>query len=52
MSYHCKAQENRSLPAYMSDAVVAEMKNGWDLNQLQRGNEETLKGILYSPAYP
>lgn len=44
MSYHCKPQENHSLPAYMSDAVVAEMQNGWNLNQLKKGNEETLKG--------
>ena len=51
MSYHCKAQENRSLPAYMSEAVIAEMKSGWDLNQLLRGNEETLKGILKPPEY-
>lgn len=47
MSYHCKPQENRSLPAYMSDAVIAEMKSGWDLDQLQKGNKETLKGIKF-----
>lgn len=44
LSYHCKVQENRSLPAYMSEAVVAEMQNGWDLNKLKTGNKETLKG--------
>lgn len=44
--YHCKAQESHSLPYYMSDAVVAEMQNGWDLNQLKKGNEETLKGTV------
>lgn len=47
LSYFCKAQENHSLPAYMTDAVVAEMWNGWDLNQLKTGNEETLKGVKF-----
>nr|XP_046240184.1 guanine nucleotide-binding protein-like 3 [Scatophagus argus] len=47
LSYHCKAQENRSLPAYMSDVVVAEMQNGWDLQKLKTGNEETLKGVKF-----
>ncbi|XP_076596909.1 guanine nucleotide-binding protein-like 3 [Chaetodon auriga] len=47
MSYHCKPRENHSLPAYMSDAVVAEMQKGWDLNQLKTGNEETLKGVKF-----
>ncbi|XP_070758807.1 guanine nucleotide-binding protein-like 3 [Enoplosus armatus] len=47
MSYFCKPRENHSLPAYMSDAVVAEMQKGWDLNQLKRGNEETLKGVKF-----
>lgn len=44
MSYHCKAPENLCLPAYMSDAVVTEMQNGWDLNHLKTSNEETLTG--------
>lgn len=44
MSYHCKAAESHSRPAYLSDTVVAEMQNGWDLNKLKTGNEETLKG--------
>lgn len=44
ISYHCKAPENHGISAYMSDAVVAEMQNGWDLNHLKAGNEETLKG--------
>ncbi|TMS18752.1 Guanine nucleotide-binding protein-like 3 [Larimichthys crocea] len=47
LSYHCKVQENRSLPAYMSEAVVAEMQNGWDLNKLQTGNKETLKEVRF-----
>ncbi|XP_033483165.1 guanine nucleotide-binding protein-like 3 [Epinephelus lanceolatus] len=47
LSYHCKAPQNHSLPSYMSDAVVAEMQNGWDLNTLKTANEETLKGIKF-----
>ncbi|XP_068576063.1 guanine nucleotide-binding protein-like 3 isoform X2 [Cebidichthys violaceus] len=46
-SYHCKAPENHGLPAYMSDAVVTEMQSGWDLNNLKKGNEETLKGVKF-----
>ncbi|XP_034553811.1 guanine nucleotide-binding protein-like 3 [Notolabrus celidotus] len=46
-SYNCKAQENSGLPAYVSDAVVTEMKSGWDLNYLKTGNEETLKGVKF-----
>ncbi|KAJ4926842.1 hypothetical protein JOQ06_014587 [Pogonophryne albipinna] len=45
LSYHCKASENRDLPAYMSAAVVAEMQTGWDLNSLKTGNEGTLKDV-------
>lgn len=47
MSYHCKAAESHSRPAYLSDTVVAEMQNGWDLNKLKTGNEETLKGVKF-----
>lgn len=47
LSYHCKPQENHSRPAYITDAVVAEMQQGWDLNQLKTGNEETLKGVKF-----
>ncbi|AWP03093.1 putative guanine nucleotide-binding protein-like 3 [Scophthalmus maximus] len=46
MSYHCVATE-KSLPAYLSEAVVAEMQKGWDLTKLQKGNEETLKGVKF-----
>ncbi|XP_042356958.1 guanine nucleotide-binding protein-like 3 [Plectropomus leopardus] len=46
-SYHCKPPENHSLPAYISDAIVAEMQNGWDLKILKTGNEETLKGVKF-----
>uniref|UniRef100_A0A3Q3VX65 Guanine nucleotide-binding protein-like 3 n=1 Tax=Mola mola TaxID=94237 RepID=A0A3Q3VX65_MOLML len=47
LSYHCNGQANHSPPAYMSEAVVAEMQNGWDLNQLKTGNNETLKGVKF-----
>nr|XP_020489919.1 guanine nucleotide-binding protein-like 3 isoform X2 [Labrus bergylta] len=47
LSYHCKPQEKHSLPAYMSEAVAAEMKSGWDLDYLKTGNEETLKGVKF-----
>uniref|UniRef100_A0A3Q4HJ58 Guanine nucleotide-binding protein-like 3 n=1 Tax=Neolamprologus brichardi TaxID=32507 RepID=A0A3Q4HJ58_NEOBR len=39
LSYHCKAPENHSLPAYLSDAVVTEMQNGWNLNKIKTGNK-------------
>ncbi|CAB1443519.1 unnamed protein product [Pleuronectes platessa] len=45
MSYHCKATESKSHPAYLSDAVVAEMQSGWDLIQLEKGNKECLQGV-------
>ncbi|XP_031710359.1 guanine nucleotide-binding protein-like 3 [Anarrhichthys ocellatus] len=47
VSYHCKAPESHGLPAYMSDAVVTEMQSGWDLDNLKKGNEETLKGVKF-----
>ncbi|KAM7006882.1 guanine nucleotide-binding protein-like 3 [Tautogolabrus adspersus] len=47
LSYHCKPQEKHNLPAYMSEAVAAEMKSGWDLDYLKTGNEETLKGVKF-----
>ncbi|KAI3370263.1 hypothetical protein L3Q82_025042, partial [Scortum barcoo] len=47
LSYCCKVPEKHSLPAYMSDTVVAEMQSGWDLNLLKSGNEETLKGVKF-----
>lgn len=28
----------------MTDAVVSKMQDGWNLTELQTGNEETLKG--------
>uniref|UniRef100_A0A3Q3KAZ9 Guanine nucleotide-binding protein-like 3 n=1 Tax=Monopterus albus TaxID=43700 RepID=A0A3Q3KAZ9_MONAL len=45
LSYHCKAPAKNSRPAYLSDTVVAEMQDGWDLNRLRMGNEKTLKGV-------
>ncbi|KAM7401884.1 hypothetical protein PAMP_017161 [Pampus punctatissimus] len=47
MSYHCKAAENHSLPAYLPDTVVAEMQNGWDLKKLKTDNMKTLRGIKF-----
>ncbi|XP_008293906.1 guanine nucleotide-binding protein-like 3 [Stegastes partitus] len=47
LSYHCKASQNQSLPAYLSEAVVAEMQSGWDLDKLKAGNEETLTGVKF-----
>uniref|UniRef100_A0A3P8P1E2 Guanine nucleotide-binding protein-like 3 n=1 Tax=Astatotilapia calliptera TaxID=8154 RepID=A0A3P8P1E2_ASTCA len=47
LSYHCKAPENHSLPAYLSDAVVTEMQNGWNLNKIKTGNKETLKAVRF-----
>ncbi|XP_068598444.1 guanine nucleotide-binding protein-like 3 [Brachionichthys hirsutus] len=45
LSYHCKPLERCSLPAYMSDAVVAKMQSDWDLSRLKTGNLGTLKGV-------
>lgn len=47
LSYYCRPQENPGLPTYMSDIVINEMKNGWDLNHLNKGNEETLKEVRF-----
>ncbi|XP_029006927.1 guanine nucleotide-binding protein-like 3 [Betta splendens] len=47
LSYHIKAPETISRPAYLSDAVVTEMQKGWDLNKLKTGNEDTLKGVKF-----
>lgn len=48
LSYHCKAPGNHSLPSYMSDTVAAEMQSDWDLDQLNKGNQETIKGSALS----
>lgn len=48
LSYHCKIPGKHSLPLYVSDTVVAEMRSGWDLNQLKIGNEKTIKGTALS----
>ncbi|XP_026205853.1 guanine nucleotide-binding protein-like 3 [Anabas testudineus] len=47
LSYHCKVPENISLPAYLSEAVVAEMQKGWNLDKLRTNNDETLKGVKF-----
>ncbi|XP_047203020.1 guanine nucleotide-binding protein-like 3 [Girardinichthys multiradiatus] len=47
LSYHCKVPGSYSLPSYMTDAVVTEMQNGWDLDKVKEGNKETLKGVKF-----
>ncbi|XP_012730336.2 guanine nucleotide-binding protein-like 3 [Fundulus heteroclitus] len=47
LSYHCKVPGSYSLPLYMTDAVVTEMQNGWDLDKVRAGNKETLKGVKF-----
>lgn len=47
LKYHCKAPGKHSLPPYMSNTVAAEMHSGWDLNQLKKGNEETIKEVKF-----
>lgn len=44
VSYHCKGQDTHHPPAYVTDAVISKMQDDWDLKELQKGNEETLKG--------
>lgn len=44
-SYHCKGQDTHHPPAYVTDAVVSKMQDGWDLEELQKGNAETLKAV-------
>ncbi|XP_013885973.1 guanine nucleotide-binding protein-like 3 [Austrofundulus limnaeus] len=45
VSFHSRVPTNYSPPTYMSDVVVTEMFNGWDINKLK--NEETLKGFKF-----
>ncbi|XP_008407513.1 guanine nucleotide-binding protein-like 3 [Poecilia reticulata] len=47
LSYHCKVPGNYSLPNYMTEEVVAEMQNGWDLAKVKAGNMEILKGLKF-----
>ncbi|XP_008318504.1 guanine nucleotide-binding protein-like 3 [Cynoglossus semilaevis] len=47
LSYHCKVSE-RVLPPYLSDSVVEDLKNDWDLDKLNTGNETVLKGLKFS----
>ncbi|XP_024119556.1 guanine nucleotide-binding protein-like 3 [Oryzias melastigma] len=47
LSYHCKVPGKHTPPAYLTDAVVTEMQNGWNLKKLKTGNEETLKGVKF-----
>ncbi|XP_053723689.1 guanine nucleotide-binding protein-like 3 isoform X1 [Synchiropus splendidus] len=47
MSYYCKPPNSAAPPAYMSEAVVAQMKEGWDLQKLQTGNEATMNAVRF-----
>ncbi|XP_020338854.1 guanine nucleotide-binding protein-like 3 [Oncorhynchus kisutch] len=47
LSYHCKAPEKPSLAPYLSEDIVREMQKGWDLDKLQKGNEETLRSVKF-----
>ncbi|XP_014022218.1 guanine nucleotide-binding protein-like 3 [Salmo salar] len=47
LSYHCKAPEKPCLPPYLSEDIVREMQNGWDLDKLRKGNEETLRSVKF-----
>ncbi|KAM6979737.1 guanine nucleotide-binding protein-like 3 [Aplochiton taeniatus] len=47
LCYHCKAPENPSLPSFLSEAVIAEMQKGLNLEKLKKGNEETLKSLRF-----
>lgn len=46
LGYCCKPPATHSPPSYVSDTVVAEMRSGWDLAQLEKGNKETSKGTV------
>ncbi|XP_035237335.1 guanine nucleotide-binding protein-like 3 [Anguilla anguilla] len=45
LSYHSKPPDNPNVPSYLSDETVTEMKKGWDLNKLQKGNSDTIKSV-------
>uniref|UniRef100_A0A3B5MM78 Guanine nucleotide-binding protein-like 3 n=1 Tax=Xiphophorus couchianus TaxID=32473 RepID=A0A3B5MM78_9TELE len=45
LRYHCKVPGNYSLPNYVTEEVITEMQNGWDLDKVKAGNMKTLKGI-------
>ncbi|XP_007561345.1 guanine nucleotide-binding protein-like 3 [Poecilia formosa] len=47
LSYHCKVPGNYSLPNYVTEEVIAEMQNGWDLAKVKAGNMEILKGFKF-----
>ncbi|XP_061543957.1 guanine nucleotide-binding protein-like 3 [Phycodurus eques] len=47
LRYHCKAPDQHSLPAYVTDTVVTEMWSSWDRKQLETGNQKTLKNIRF-----
>lgn len=47
LSYYCKAPENPSLPSYLTEAIIAEIQKGLNLEKLKKDNEETLKSLRF-----
>ncbi|XP_043978298.1 guanine nucleotide-binding protein-like 3 [Gambusia affinis] len=47
LSYHCKVPGNYSHPNYVTEEVITEMQDGWDLDKVKAGNMETLKGFKF-----
>ncbi|KAI1892709.1 hypothetical protein AGOR_G00136340 [Albula goreensis] len=47
LSYHSKPPEASSFPPYLSDAMVTEMRKGWDMDKLQQGNAETINSVKF-----
>ncbi|KAM9408665.1 guanine nucleotide-binding protein-like 3 [Pholidichthys leucotaenia] len=47
LSYHCKPPGISKIPAYLSEMVIAEMKNAWKLSKINTANKETLKGVRF-----
>ncbi|XP_037108622.1 guanine nucleotide-binding protein-like 3 [Syngnathus acus] len=47
LSYHCKPTDKQATPAYVTDAVIADMWSILDRAQLQTGNENTLRSIKF-----
>ncbi|XP_027858704.1 guanine nucleotide-binding protein-like 3 [Xiphophorus couchianus] len=48
LRYHCKVPGNYSLPNYVTEEVITEMQNGWDLDKVKAGNMKTLKGFKFT----
>ncbi|KAM4741607.1 guanine nucleotide-binding protein-like 3 [Anableps anableps] len=47
LSYYSKVPGKYSFPSYVTDTVVSEMQNGWDLDKVKAGNKETLKSLKF-----